>query len=75
MFKIVFRMLEKISVIKLCVQFDIIVGLQPRQCKSDNSEYFLRVSVFILFIDNFLELKTNIIFNDIHIKTIKIKYI
>ncbi|XP_022180618.1 52 kDa repressor of the inhibitor of the protein kinase-like, partial [Myzus persicae] len=27
----------------------------PRQCKSDNPEYFLRVSVFIPFIDNFLD--------------------
>ncbi|KAE9523165.1 hypothetical protein AGLY_016398 [Aphis glycines] len=27
----------------------------PRQCKSDNPEYFLRVSLFIPFIDNFLD--------------------
>ncbi|KAL4098258.1 hypothetical protein QTP88_022899 [Uroleucon formosanum] len=31
------------------------VRLLPRQCKSNNPEYFLRVSVFIPFIDNFLD--------------------
>ncbi|KAL5234560.1 hypothetical protein ACI65C_001970 [Semiaphis heraclei] len=43
-----------LSVITLCEKFDITVSL-PRQCKSDNPEYFLRVSVFIPFIDNFLD--------------------
>ncbi|XP_050065980.1 52 kDa repressor of the inhibitor of the protein kinase-like [Aphis gossypii] len=43
-----------LSVITLCEKFDITVSL-PRQCKSDNPEYFLRVSLFIPFIDNFLD--------------------
>ncbi|XP_025422906.1 52 kDa repressor of the inhibitor of the protein kinase-like [Sipha flava] len=43
-----------LSVITLCEKFDITVSLS-RQCKSDNPEYFLRVSVFIPFIDNFLD--------------------
>ncbi|XP_060873994.1 52 kDa repressor of the inhibitor of the protein kinase-like [Metopolophium dirhodum] len=43
-----------LSVITLCEKFDITVSL-PRQCQSDNPEYFLRVSVFIPFIDNFLD--------------------
>ncbi|XP_060868613.1 52 kDa repressor of the inhibitor of the protein kinase-like [Metopolophium dirhodum] len=43
-----------LSVITLCEKFDITVSL-PCQCKSDNPEYFLRVSVFIPFINNFLD--------------------
>jgi hypothetical protein len=38
----------------LCEKFDITVSF-PRQCKSDNPEYFLRVSVFMPYIDNFLD--------------------
>lgn len=38
----------------VCENNDITVSL-PRQCKSDNPEYFLKVSIFIPFIDNFLD--------------------
>lgn len=37
-----------LSVITLCEKFDITVNL-PRQCKSDNPEYFLRVSIHTFY--------------------------
>jgi hypothetical protein len=47
-----------LSVITLYEKFDITVSL-PRQCKLDNPEYFLRVSIFIPFIDYFLDQLNN----------------